>query len=106
MVHGEEEALKVQEAAKAVFGGGGNNADMPTAEIENIGEGMNILDLLTVTNLAPSKGEARRLVQQGGISVNGEKIADTAHMVTGADFTDGECIVKKGKKVFLKVICK
>ncbi len=106
MVHGEEEALKVQEAAKAVFGGGGNNADMPTAEIENIGEGINILDLLTVTNLAPSKGEARRLVQQGGISVNGEKIADTAHMVTGADFTDGECIVKKGKKVFLKVICK
>ncbi len=106
MVHGEEEALKVQEAAKAVFGGGGNNADMPTAEIENIGEGINILDLLTTTNLAPSKGEARRLVQQGGISVNGEKIADTAHMVTGADFTDGECIVKKGKKVFLKVICK
>ncbi|MBO5505404.1 MAG: tyrosine--tRNA ligase [Clostridia bacterium] len=106
MVHGEEEALKVQEAAKAVFGGGGNNADMPTAEIENIGEGMNILDLLTVTNLAPSKGEARRLVQQGGISVNGEKVTDTAHMVTGADFTDGECIVKKGKKVFLKVICK
>ena len=106
MVHGEEEALKVQEAAKAVFGGGGNNADMPTAEIENIGEGINILDLLTVTNLAPSKGEARRLVQQGGISVNGEKVTDTAHMVTGADFTDGECIVKKGKKVFLKVICK
>ena len=106
MVHGEEEALKVQEAAKAVFGGGGNNADMPTAEIENIGEGMNILDLLTVTGLAPSKGEARRLVQQGGISVNGEKVTDTAHMVTSADFTDGECIVKKGKKVFLKVICK
>ncbi|MBO5136513.1 MAG: tyrosine--tRNA ligase [Clostridia bacterium] len=106
MVHGEEEALKVQEAAKAVFGGGGNNADMPTAEIENIGDGMNILDLLTITNLAPSKGEARRLVQQGGISVNGEKVTDTAHMVTGADFTDGECIVKKGKKVFLKVICK
>ncbi len=106
MVHGEEEALKVQEAAKAVFGGGGNNADMPTAEVENIGEGMNILDLLTTTSLAPSKGEARRLVQQGGISVNGEKVTDTAHMVTGADFTDGECIVKKGKKVFLKVICK
>ena len=67
---------------------------------------MTVIDLLCNTKLTPSKGEARRLVQQGGISVNGEKVADTAHMVTGADFTDGECIVKKGKKVFLKVICK
>ncbi len=103
LVHGEEEAQKAQEGAKALFGGGGNTENMPSTEIpaaEIPEEGINIMDLLVKTGLAPSKSEARRLVQQGGISVDDVKVTDPNAPVK----IDGEVIIKKGKKVFHKAI--
>lgn len=108
LVHGEEEANKVQAAAEAVFGGGMNSADMPTTEItaDDILAKISILDLLVKSELAASKGEARRLVQQGGVSLNGNKITDIAFVITDADFTDNEATIKKGKKVFHRIVLK
>ena len=106
MVHGEEEANKAHQAAIAIFSQGANSENMPTFELEKdvFGEGMNILDLMVAVKLAPSKGEGRRLVQQGGISVDGEKVTDAAYSVDAAAFDKGEVVIKKGKKVFLKVV--
>jgi len=106
MVHGEEEATKAQQAALALFSAGQNSENMPSFELDKavLGDGLTILDLLVAVNLAPSKGEARRLVQQGGISVDGEKISDIAYLVKADDFEKGEIVVKKGKKVYLKVV--
>lgn len=109
MVHGEEEAAKAHEGAKALFGAGGNTENMPTTEIgrDELADGkIGVLDLLLKTGLTASKGEGRRLVQQGGISVNDEKVTDAAKEFTDADFTDDQLIVKKGKKVFHKVVLK
>lgn len=106
-VHGKEAADKSLQAAKALFAGGGDDSEMPTTTLtkEQMGQGgIALLDLLTVTELAPSKGEARRLVQQGGIAVNDEKITDIGHVVTTEAFTDGQIIIKKGKKVYHKVM--
>ncbi len=105
LVHGDEEAQKAQAAAKAVFGGTGDSENMPTTEItaENLSDGeIGILDLLVLSGLAPSKGEGRRLVQQGGISVNDEKITDPNLKIAISD----SVIIKKGKKVFHKVVLK
>ena len=108
LVHGEDEANKVKAAAEAVFGGGMNSADMPTTEIEKaeLADGMSILDILVKASLAASKGEARRLVQQGGVSLNGEKVTDIAFMLTDANFENGEATIKKGKKVFHRIVLK
>ena len=108
LVHGEEEANKVKAAAEAVFGGGMNSADMPTTEIEKaeLTDGMSILDILVKASLASSKGEARRLVQQGGVSLNGEKVTDIAFMLTDANFENNEATIKKGKKVFHRIVLK
>ncbi len=103
MVHGEEEAKKADSAAKAVFGAGTNDADMPTFELSREQLGLNIVDLLAVSGLAPSKGEGRRLVQQGGVSIDGNKIDDIAYVIEESIFADGKIVVKKGKKVFLKI---
>ncbi len=105
MVHGEEEAAKADQAAKAVFGAGNDDANMPCFELKEsaIDEGLNIVDLLAVSGLAPSKGEGRRLVQQGGISIDGNKIDDIAYRITKDIFAEGKIVVKKGKKVFLKI---
>jgi len=103
LVHGEEEANKAQQGAQALFGGGGNTENMPSTEIpvaEIPDDGINILDLLVKTGLAPSKSEARRLVQQGGISVDDVKITDPNALVK----IDTEVIIKKGKKVFHKAV--
>ncbi len=102
LVHGEEEAEKAQQAARALFTGAGNSADMPTTAVE-LGDGMGLLDMMVLTGLTSSKGEARRLVQQGGVSVNDQKVSDPATVITAADFTDGELVIRKGKKVFHKV---
>ena len=108
MVHGEEEAAKVKAAAEAVFGGGVSSENMPGTDItaDELGDGINILDLLVKCALAPSKGEGRRLVQQGGVSINGEKVVAIDYNVTVADFKDNEIIIKKGKKVFHRVSIK
>ena len=105
LVHGEEEADKAREAAKAVFGGSGSTENMPTTEIseDELKDGaMGILNILVNSGLAPSISEARRLVQQGGISVNDKKITDPKSMIQ----LSGEVIVKKGKKVFHKIVVK
>lgn len=105
LVHGEDEANKAREAAKAVFGGSGSTENMPSTEIpaSELTDGtMGILNILVKSGLAPSISEARRLVQQGGISVNDEKITDPKSMIA----LSGEVIVKKGKKVFHKIIVK
>ena len=105
LVHGEEEAAKAQQAAQAVFAGIGNDENMPSAQIteDEIGDGIGVLDLLLKVGLIPSKGEGRRLVQQGGVSLDGEKIAAIDAIVTKDSFTDGKIIAKKGKKSFLKI---
>ncbi len=105
MVHGEEEANKADSAAKAVFGAGSDDSNMPTFEMEadDAANGINILDLMVKSGLAPSKGEARRLVQQGGVSIDGNKISDVNYVVEKSIFNDGKIVIKKGKKVFLKV---
>ncbi|MFT3952698.1 MAG: tyrosine--tRNA ligase [Oscillospiraceae bacterium] len=102
MVHGEQEAAKAQEAARAVFGGAGSSENMPSTELPaaELDAGIGILDLLVRTGLAPSKSEARRLVAQGGISVDDEKITDPNAVITVGE----QAIVKKGKKVFHRVV--
>ncbi|MBQ9757757.1 MAG: tyrosine--tRNA ligase [Clostridia bacterium] len=104
MVHGEEEAKKANAAAKAVFGAGADDQNMPTFELSRDQLGLNIVDLLAVSNLAPSKGEGRRLVQQGGVSIDGNKVDDIAYVIDESIFADGKIVVKKGKKVFLKIV--
>lgn len=105
LVHGEAEADKARDAAKAVFGGSGSDENMPTTEIpaSELQDGsIGILTLLVKTGLAPSISEGRRLVQQGGISVNDEKITDPKSMIV----LSGEAVVRKGKKVFHRVMVK
>jgi len=109
MVHGEEEARKAQDGAKALFGAGGNTDNMPTTELsaEDLSDGkINVLELLLKTGLTTSKGEGRRLVQQGGVSVNEEKVTDIAKDFSESDFREGQLIIKKGKKVFHKAVLK
>ncbi len=105
LVHGEEEAVKARDAAKALFSSG-NAANMPsyTLKDEDLTDGsIDILSLLYVSGLVPSKSEARRAVQQGGVSVNGEKVTDIKTSYTANDFTE-DMILKKGKKNFRKIL--
>ena len=104
LVHGEEEARKALEAARALFSGEGDDANMPTTEIE-LENDIGLLDLLVLTKLAASKGEARRLIDQGGISLNGNKISDVNLRITKADLSE-PLKIKKGKKAFHKVVLK
>jgi len=106
LVHGEEEAQKAQSAAKALFIGGGDDANMPTTEItasKLIDGRIGILNLMVACGLAGSNGEARRLVQQGGVFVNDEKVPDHTFAVTKQMLSEGVKI-RKGKKVFHKAI--
>ena len=106
MIHGEDEANKAQEGARALFGGGANTDNMPTTEITDsdfTDGGIAVLDLLLKCKLIASKGEGKRLIQQGGISVDDQKITDMFHNVTKDAFEKGHVIIKKGKKVFHKV---
>ncbi|MBQ2697448.1 MAG: tyrosine--tRNA ligase, partial [Clostridia bacterium] len=105
-VHGEEEAQKALDVSRSVFGGGAVHADMPTKTITAAdfdGDAIGILDLLTKTAIAPSKSEARRLVQQGGILVNDKKVEAIEEVVAKDAFAEGYIVVKKGKKNFFKV---
>ncbi len=105
MVHGEEIANQVHAAAEAVFAGGGVSADMPTTEVETL-DGKGLLEQLVETKLLTSKGEARRLVQQGGVSLNDEKVTDVALVLDNSYIKEDGLIIKKGKKVFHRVIIK
>ena len=106
LVHGEEEAQKAQDAAKALFVGGGDMSNVPTTtltEADLTDGSIGILDLMMTCKLAPSKKEARRLVEQGGVEANGEKVASAAQSYTAADFQGDGLMLKKGKKVFHRV---
>ena len=106
MVHGEEEANKAKEAAKALFSGEGNDENMPTTELENVSEGgEGLLNLLVVSGLATSRGEARRLVEQGGVSVDGVKVTNPNEIISIDALRNG-IKIKKGKKVFHRIIAK
>ncbi len=105
IVHGEEEAEKAQTAARALFGGGQAGGSIPTTEIPSaeFAEGMDIITLLTKASLIPSRGEGRRLIQQGGIKLADKKAEAFDYVVTEKDFTDGELMIQKGKKVYHKI---
>ncbi len=105
LIHSEEDAIKAQEAARALFGGGADSENMPTTELSKseLGEGMNVIDLMVRAGLIKTKSEGRRLIEQPGGAVNDNIIPDVAVSATESDFADGKLIIKKGKKVFHKV---
>ena len=106
LVHGEEEATKAQDTARAVFSGAGSHENMPTTVLsgDDFNDGkIGLLDMMVKANLAASKGEARRLVQQGGVSLNDQKVTDPAFYISIDDFNE-DVIIKKGKKVYNKFI--
>ena len=108
LVHGEDEAKKAEGAAKALFVSGGKTDDMPTTVVPkaDMEAGKDILSLLVETKLAPTRSEARRLVQQGGVTVNDVKVTDVYKTFTADDLDeDGALIIRKGKKVYHKVKC-
>ena len=109
LVHGEEEANKAREASHALFAGGGDSAHMPTLELSSadFADGdMDILSLLVKTELAPSRSDARRAVEQGGVSVADEKVTDIRTAYNADSFGADGLVVKRGKKKFVKVIVK
>ena len=105
LVHGEEEAKKAEAAAKALFVGGGDMSNVPATQLaeSDLNEGsIGILDLMLKCGLVPSKKEARRLVEQGGVAVNDEKVTNVAQTYTAADLAGEGLMIKKGKKVYHK----
>lgn len=107
MVHGQQEADKALEAARAIFAGGTHSDDMPTTSLvsSDLADGaISVADLLVKTGLAPSKGEAKRLIQQGGVSVDDVKVSDFVAVIGKESFDKGQVILKKGKKIYHKVL--
>lgn len=100
LIHGEEEARKAEQASQALFEGTGNIESMPTTKVD---ENISIIDAIIQTGIAPSKGQARTLIEQGGISLNDIKISDTHYVLSSNDFKDGYAILKKGKKIYHKL---
>ena len=101
LIHGEEQAIKAEEASNALFNGQGNLENMPTTKLENTN--ISIVDAIVLTKIAPSKGQARTLINQGGISLNDEKISDINYTLSDKVFEGGYDILKKGKKIFHKL---
>ena len=106
IVHGEEEAEKAKNAAEALFGDGGSTENMPTVSVSSsdLEKGIPILDLLNDTGIIPSKSEGRRLIKQGGLTINNEKIESIDRIVTMDDLKDGEIIVRRGKKSYHRIV--
>jgi len=107
LIHGEEEATKALETARQVFVNGGVSGDMPTTALEesSFSDGkITVIDMLVTSKLAPSKGEARRLIQQGGIMLNDNKVGAFDASVNVTDFATSDIIIKKGKKVYHRFI--
>lgn len=106
IVHGEEEAIKAQEAAKAVFASGGISANMPTIAYEKVrlSEGLDLISVLVDAKLCSGRGDARRNIEQGGVSLNDVKVLDAAKTLSEEDINDDGCIIlKKGKKNFYRI---
>lgn len=108
LVHGEEEATKAQEAARALFSHGTNMENVPSTTLDAaiFKEGIDIVTLLADINLVPSKSEGIRLIKQGGLSIDGNKIEDTKFIVTEDLFNDGKILIKKGKKTYHQILIK
>ncbi|MBE6753668.1 MAG: tyrosine--tRNA ligase [Ruminococcaceae bacterium] len=107
IVHGQEEADKARAAARAIFGAGGDSADMPSTQLsadDFVDGAIEVTGLMVCCGLAKSKGEARRLIEQGGVSVDDQKITDVKAVISADSFKDGQVIIRKGKKVFHKAL--
>ena len=103
LVHGKDEAEIAQQAARAVFNGGGDDSNMPTTKLNFEGGDISLLDVLVETKLCASKGEAKRLVQQGGVALDEEKITDLGYRISKTDIEKG-IKIKKGKKIYHKIV--
>lgn len=104
LVHGEDEARKAEAAAEALFGGGIDMSNVPAVEITKDMIGSSILDILLSGKVIPSKKEGRRLIEQGGLSINDEKVEDPNAVLSQEDFKDEIVLVKKGKKKYYKIV--
>ncbi|MGG7078728.1 tyrosine--tRNA ligase [Clostridium sardiniense] len=104
LVHGEEEAKKAEEASEALFAGGNDMTNVPTEVIKKEMIGGSLLDALVEVNIFPSKAEGKRLMKQGGVAINDEKVTDFMRPLEESDFVDGSALVKRGKKKFYKLI--
>ena len=103
LVHGEEEAKKAEEAAVALFAGGADMSNVPTVTITKEEVGSTLIDIIAGTKILPSKKEVRRLIEQGGLSLNGEKVTDVTRTLNEEDFEDGVALIKRGKKNYNKI---
>ncbi len=103
LVHGEEEAKKAEEAATALFAGGADMSNVPTVTITKEEIGLPILDIMANTKILPSKKEGRRLIEQGGLTINGVKVDDVKRTLNKEDFEDGAVLIKRGKKNYNKI---
>ena len=103
LVHGEEEAKKAEEAATALFAGGADMSNVPTVTITKEEIGLPILDIMASTKILPSKKEGRRLIEQGGLTINGVKVDDVKRTLNEEDFQDGAVLIKRGKKNYNKI---
>ncbi len=101
LIHGEEKAKKAEEASNALFSGNGSLENMPSIKLDDIN--ISLVDSIVATGIAPSKGQARTLITQGGISLNDQKITDISYKLSEKDFSQGYAILKKGKKIFYKL---
>ena len=106
LIHGEEEAIAAQAAAQALFSGGADMTSVPTIEIDKSQLEVTIVDFLVNTKILPSKGEARRLIQQGGLNINEEKVSDGSMIVTENNFPEGSMLMRRGKKSYNRIILK
>ena len=106
MIHGQEEADKAKAAAEGAFGGSGDMSNLPTTEIEKENLGVSLIDYLTENGILKTKSEGRRLIQQNGMSLNGDKVTDIGFALTEETFKDNEAIVKMGKKKFHRIVLK
>ena len=106
-VHGKEEAEKAQSAARAAFGGGADKENLPTAEVssEDLGT-LSLLDFMAASKIIPSKGEGRRLITQGGVSLNDSRVESVDTILDPSAFTDGEAILRVGKKRYYRIVVK
>lgn len=106
MIHGEEEANKAQETAKGLFAGGGDRANMPSTELSEAdlqNASISVIEMMLAGKITASKGEARRLIEQGGVELNGEKVKDLTQSVTAEELRGEGVVIKKGKKVFHRI---